>query len=372
LNDAEKPLNGKGIPLPPDTLVLQWHITERCNRRCLHCYQEGPPRTELPFKDLLRILGQFTELLDDLSERTGAPVRGHINVTGGEPFIREDFLDLLEAFHATGDQIRFGILSNGSFIDGVMAGRLRALNVQSIQVSMEGTQETNDRIRGEGAYEQTVSALEHLVRERIPTAISFTAHRGNFREFIDVARLGRKLGVTRIWSDRLIPWGTGQGLAQQGLSRDETREFFEIMYEAHNEGLRTFCTSQIFMYRALQFLVAGGTPYRCGAAHRIISLQPNGDLFPCRRMPIPAGNVMERRLVDLYHDSELFQALREPNRISEGCRDCSFERKCRGGLRCLSFAVTGDPFRADPGCWRASQPAPALGPISFDGQRGPG
>ncbi|MEA3325633.1 MAG: SPASM domain-containing protein, partial [Euryarchaeota archaeon] len=77
---------------------------------------------------------------------------------------------------------------------------------------------------------------------------------------------------------------------------------------------------------------------------------PNGDLYPCRRMPIRAGNLLETPLIELYYESDLFCALRK--RISEGCEGCFYSGLCRGGLRCLSYALTGDPFTTDPGCWQ--------------------
>jgi radical SAM protein with 4Fe4S-binding SPASM domain len=86
----------------------------------------------------------------------------------------------------------------------------------------------------------------------------------------------------------------------------------------------------------------------------LLTVQANGDLYPCRRMPIKVGNLLEKPLAQLYYENDLFQALRGPDRISESCNECSFIAKCRGGLRCLSYAVTGDPFQADPGCWIAA------------------
>jgi radical SAM protein with 4Fe4S-binding SPASM domain len=340
-------------PLHRGRLVLQWHITDRCNLCCAHCYQEDHPARELPFQDLLKILEQFKELIDQLGDGEVPPVRGHINVSGGEPFVRKDFLDLLETFAANRDWLSFGILTNGTFIDETMAQRLRQLKPAFVQVSIEGTRVTNDNIRGRGALERTVSALKHLVREHIPSVISFTAHRGNFREFTEVALLGSELGVKRVWADRLIPLGSGESLKEQMLSPDETREFFNIMYRAHNEAMRKFSRTEISMHRALQFLVGGGHPYHCGAGETLITVLPNGDLYPCRRMPIRVGNLMETPLTELYFTCDLFCSLRNPNNISDECRDCIFSSKCRGGLKCLSYAVTGDPFKADPGCWRS-------------------
>jgi len=345
------------IPRSQRRLTLQWHITERCNRRCRHCYQEGyAGDEELPFEDLLNILQQFKALVEHVSRKWDPlPFHGYINVSGGEPFIRKDFLDLLEIFSANSEWLGFGVLTNGTFIDAKTALRLRELGASNVQVSIEGTKERNDDIRGPGAYDQTVSALKHLTKERLPTSISFTAQRSNYHEFVDVARFGRELGVSRVWSDRLIPWGNSAEMTDEVLSPEETREFFEIMHKAHGESAQSFCQTEIYMRRGLQFLVAAGRPYRCGAGNSLITRQPNGDLLPCRRMPICVGNVMETPLIELYEESDLFRSLRDEDRISEGCEECSFAKQCRGGLKCLSYALTGDPFKADPGCWLAER-----------------
>jgi len=331
----------------PKSLLLQWHITERCNLRCAHCYQDNYARNELSFADLLKVLAQFKNLLATLSQRAGKPLHAHITVTGGEPFARRDFLDLLEIFAAHSKRFSFGILTNGSFIDAPMAQRLRKLAPRFVQVSVEGAEATHDSIRGKGNLAQTVSAIKNLRREGIRTLISFTAHRRNFREFPEVARLGRRLRVDRIWSDRLIPCGSGANLREAVMRPNETKEFFEIMAQTRKGGW--FSRTEIAMQRALQFLVGGGRPYHCTAGDSLLAVQPNGDLYPCRRMPIRVGNLLEMPLLELYDNSELLLALRE--QISEGCENCFYGKFCRGGLKCLSYAATGDPFKTDPGCW---------------------
>ena len=179
------------VPYRPHRLVLQWHVTERCNLRCTHCYQEGYSGDELPFNDLLKLLQQYQDLLDTWERPPwSSPVRGHVTVTGGEPFVRKDFLDLLEVFAANRRRFSFAVLTNGSFIDAALAYRLRQLRPAYVQVSIEGTRATHDHIRGAGNYDRTLAAVRHLVRSGIRTMISFSAHRGNFREFPDVCRVG--------------------------------------------------------------------------------------------------------------------------------------------------------------------------------------
>lgn len=339
----------------PRLLVLQWHVTERCNFRCEHCYQEQySARDELDFDGLLGVLDQFVEFIAHCREQEmPRPVRAHINVAGGEPFVRKDFLDLLAVFAEKKEHFSYGILSNGSLIDRELARRLCELGTSFVQVSIEGTAETNNAIRARGAFERAVEALKQLRIENVPTIISFTAHRGNYREFPEVARIGREVGAAQVWADRLIPAGSGLGLGELSLTPDETREFFEIMESSRAQGGYGFCPTDISMGRALQFRVGGGTPYRCVAGEDLITVQPNGDVYPCRRLPILVGNLTQTRLIDLYYESELFQKLRGHTE-SVGCEGCSFSKQCRGGLRCLSYAATGDPFASDPGCWHAA------------------
>jgi len=355
-----------GEPYVPDGLLLQWHITERCNLRCSHCYQDGYSGQELDFGDLLNIMSQFKDLLKWWSRDSKRPaVTGHITVTGGEPFVRADFVDLLEVFAANREHFSFAVLSNGSFIDGAMARRLRGLAPRFVQISIEGTRARHDEIRGAGNFDRTISAIRHLIDAGVRTLISFTAHRRNYREFGDVARLGTELGVSRVWADRLIPSGGASTMAEQMLGPKQTREFFEIMAEARAEAQRCrFGRTEIAMHRALQFQVCGGRPYHCTAGDTLVTVQANGDLYPCRRMPIRVGNLMETPLARLYYDSHLFRALRDRNRVSEGCGGCLYERFCRGGLKCLAYAVTGDPFGGDPGCRRAREAKMHTG---FDG-----
>jgi radical SAM protein with 4Fe4S-binding SPASM domain len=345
----------------PPGLLFQWHITDRCNLRCTHCYQDSYLGEEPEFGELLHILAQFRELTDFWKKKVPG-FRCHITVSGGEPFVRKDFSDLLDVFYAQREYFSFAILTNGSFIDEQTARRLKKLQAAFVQISLEGGRDIHEKIRGKGSYELAVRALQNLVREKIRSFISFTAHRGNYKEFPAVARLGKKLGVSRVWSDRLIPRGSGAEMADLLLHPAGTRQFFQLMVRCrpgkllHLPLLRHLHKTEIAMHRALQFLCGDGRPYHCTAGDSLMTVLPNGELLPCRRMPVSVGNLKEKHLAELYYTSDLFRDLRDRRRISRGCENCFYQKLCRGGLKCLSYAVYGSPFRADPGCWRADHP----------------
>ena len=76
---------------------MQWHLTNRCNKRCSHCYQEGYQNKEFTTEELLSIGNQYLELLDTYNRLYNINCKGHINITGGEPFLHMDRIyDLLD------------------------------------------------------------------------------------------------------------------------------------------------------------------------------------------------------------------------------------------------------------------------------------
>ncbi len=341
----------------PGNLLFQWHITERCNLRCAHCYQDQAPAGELPLEELLAIHGQYLNLLGRW-RTAGKRVRGHITVTGGEPFTYRDFGPLLECFASHLDSHSFGILTNGVLIDQPRARWLKKLRPAFVQASLDGLPETHDRLRGAGNFNEVLKGISHLRKAGIYTVASFTAQRSNFREFPKLVEMARRHGINRIWADRLIPAGNAAGWQDQMLDAEETREFFNLMLQARVEAAsHWWFHTEVSMHRALQFLVGGGHPYHCTAGHSLLTVMPNGDVFPCRRLPILAGNLLKTPLPELYHDSPVLRQLRDETRLGENCQHCLHRAACRGGLKCLAYATTGNPFQGDPGCWLRQQPA---------------
>ena len=137
-------------------ITLQWHLSEACNLRCKHCYQENHVPVQLPYKDLLKILNQYRKLLKE----TGC--LGHINLTGGEPLFCPHLFKLLDEFKKDKDLYSFAILTNGTLLTDETAKKLASYDPWFIQVSLEGGKKTNDFVRGEGTYEKIGEAIKLL------------------------------------------------------------------------------------------------------------------------------------------------------------------------------------------------------------------
>lgn len=343
----------------PTRFHLQWHITDRCNWHCKHCYQtEEYIKNELDTEGLFHILNQYIDALKLWK------IKGTINVTGGEPFVREDFFQLLEKIHENKDIIsRVGVMSNGSLITKEIARKLKEVGVQMVQVSLEGLKEINDDIRGKDSFEKIVRAAKILVEEGMPTTISLTSHKSNYKDFPKVVELGKEIGVNTVWTDRLVPYGHGKQLEKDMLEPLEVKEHYEnihrISKKLREEGSKTHVPTS----RALYFLAADNKmfcrSYTCQAAESLTVVMPNGDVLACRRLPIVVGNLMKQSFFEIWYSNEMLWRLRDRNEINSVCRNCEQFEKCMGGARCVIYGYCGDPFAPDPQCWKAFEKLPS-------------
>ncbi len=323
--------------------VLQWHLSENCNLKCLHCYQENHKPMQLKYEQLLKIYNQYKNLLKKLN------MKGHINITGGEPLCNPHLFKILDLINKDKDFITFSILSNGTLITKEIAKKIAGYNPYYVQVSLEGGKRINDYIRGKGTYKKIAKGITNLRNENIFTSISFTATRLNYKEFPKVVRYARRYGVNNVWSDRYIPLGSSSD-KDLALDYAQTREYLKIM---NRERLKLKKNKKnhttISMYRALQFQKTNDFAYGCTAGDTLLTVMENGDLVPCRRMPIVVGNLLKDKMYDLYVKSELLIDLRK-FRVPDECKSCEHSETCRGGLKCLTYAIYKDLNHKDVGC----------------------
>ena len=326
--------------------VLQWHILHKCNLRCTHCYQDDYA-AECSGEQLEALFYQY------LAFCRAYGFRGHINFTGGEPLLSKDLFPLLARCEENG--VTFGILTNGTLLDSETAERLGSLKGLSfVQVSIDGTKETHDRVRGKGNFDRAFAGLRRLKQNGIQTMAAFTCHKGNYRELPAVIRTVRRAGIDRFWADRLIPMGSSR---EDVLSAEEYRTVIQCLTKEHHKK-RRFSRTDVHLNRSLQFLEGGSCYYHCSAGTDLLTLFADGTLLPCRRLPLPIGNCLETDMLTLYRNSPLIREL-QAQRIPDECSSCAKASLCRGGAKCLTYALTGDYTRKDPNCYYPAPDKPA-------------
>lgn len=328
-------------------MIFQWHITNRCNLRCLHCYQQTyEDVNELSLADIEDILAQIDQFSVEHSEHG----RIHIILTGGEPLLFSHLETLIKKVHERKTIRSYSLLTNGHYVDAAHVQFLKKYRPAYVQISLDGTKKNHEIIRGPGSFDKAMQGIKQLVAAKIRTTISFTATRKNYKDFLRLSFLCNRLNINCLWTDRVIPNPSDtEGLS---LGPAEVRKYFWLLRLAFFINLLHPVTQNwISAARALQFLALPfRKPYRCSAGRKLLAIMPDGDVYPCRRMERKVGNLFENSVSTIYTSNDFLVRLRDDDAIIRGCEGCKHEKTCRGGLRCLALAKNNDPFTRDPGC----------------------
>jgi mycofactocin radical SAM maturase len=330
---VERFAEGLGAPI-----CLTWELTYACNLACVHCLSSSGRRDP-------RELGtaECFAVVDELQ----AMGVFYVNLGGGEPMLRRDFLEVVDC--AVDHRVGVKFSTNGTYLDATAARRFAAMDHLDIQVSLDGaTADVNDAVRGTGSYEVALRAMGHLAEAGFgPFKVSVVATRANIDQldaFEAVAeRFGAQLRVTR-----LRPSGRGAASWHElRPTQDQQRQLYRWLLDR----------PQVLTGDSFFHLSALGDPLPglnlCGAGRVVCLIDPVGDVYACPFVihdRFRAGNVRDvGGFAGVWADSELFEDLRRPGNPG-ACTSCGSFDSCRGGCMATKFFVGLDLEDPDPEC----------------------
>jgi radical SAM protein with 4Fe4S-binding SPASM domain len=199
---AEKPAvkHPPLIPSPvPSLRYLELQITDRCNLSCRHCYIRETHHHELSVQQVRILLGEL-EALQGL----------RVLITGGEPFLHSNFSAINSML--PGFLIRKVLFTNGLLLS---EKKLRGLNVDEIQFSIDGMGYAHDRIRGKGTFRKVIEALQLARNHGFQVSVATMVHAENLKDFDSMEQLFKEMGV-REWAVD-IPCVTGKSAEDSNL-----------------------------------------------------------------------------------------------------------------------------------------------------------
>ena len=327
---------------------IQWHITNFCNLRCRHCYQEDFSKShDLDWSGLKKVADSFLATLKEWDRAAS------IHLTGGEPLLKQELFLLLDHLDQQPGVQELGIISNGLLFDKAVIQKLSSYSkLKKIKISLDGADaEIHDSLRRRGAFEKVMQTLSLIQEEgEFEIILMFTLMKRNYRSLPPLLHLCQDLGIDGLILERFIPWGRGREIIDQVLSREEWREVVRALLRFFSADTEEF---DVLPYQAFQVIFGEGeselSGAPCVAGTDGFCIMPQGDLFPCRRFPVSIGNLLSQPLKHLWERSEILAKLKKKENLKGRCGRCSIQ-DCRG-CRSLALALTGDYLEEDPHCW---------------------
>ncbi len=228
------------------------------------------------------------------------------------------------------------ILSNGTLITADVACRLVDSGCRLVQVSLEGMEEVHDAIRGLGSFQQAWQGIEAARAAGIQVTVAMTVSRQNRDQVMAVARFAEE-HTDRVGFHRLVPLGSGAEMRDEMLTPSE---LWEMMEEVHHfkEGIDIDVPLRDPVWRAYFNPRGCNGVSGCSAGYNGLTVESNGDAYPCRRLPIVLGNIQGCSFEEIWR-SEILEQLRDRDRLKGRCGGLPLALAMRG--------LSGHPLRPD-------------------------
>jgi uncharacterized protein len=303
-------------------------LTEACNFRCPYCYQSHRP-SHLANHAFQRVLRYLTNQMRTLRHL-------HVNWFGGEPLIRFAFLKVLSeqiAAAAAQADCRFTqyLTTNGYLMTANRASELAALGISNVQITVDGDQESHDRVRflasGRGTYRRVLEACHHVVAAKMELLLRINVSKWSAprvaRLLDDLVEYGITPTNTVIHATRLVDHGTCDGGMSSAVfdPQEFAYAWIEILKAVTARGFNLPSLAPIayncpFDLRQAVMIGADGTLRHCSSSDgRLAEISDIGE---------------ETNLTSLYH------LVKDRNPLEDKqCRDCICLPLCMGGCSYL-------------------------------------
>jgi len=329
-----------------------------------------------------------------------------VNLSGGEPFLREDILSIIEGL--VQNNLRFSINSNGSLITLVHAEHLaKTGRCNSVQISLDGpSSESHDIFRGKGSFLNAVRGIKHLMQAGVKVQVRVTIHKRNLSFLAEMAHyllvdLGLPqfstnsasyLGLCRkntslvqltaqerseaqkiLWDlNQLYP---GRINAQAGplaeakdwMEIKKAQEKISITTQQNTETMaldaaRSSLPNKSFEEKVPAHFIPsnkkGGTLSACGNPWSRLAITSDGSIIPCTQLShLKMGNINSVAIEGIWKSHPDMVSLRERSDIPltkfDECKSCKYLPFCRGGCPATAYTSTGELNVPSPdACWK--------------------
>jgi len=272
--------------------LLGWlEITRACNLRCAHCFVEGGPVRggELATEEILALLDTWADM--------GVLC---VVITGGEPTIHPDFVDIVGHAHDLGFAV--SIATHGKVIARDVILDLPRTDV-IISVSLDG--EHNPRGL-EAEFPRVTERLLALQSEGFHTSIMTTTTRANVGQLRGIIEWAIDHNVS-LRSVPFVPMGRGLHHRELGnnLADVELASRFwieEEKWERKHDRTLGLCTGKVYNF----LLAMAFATRRCMSGRGLCYVDSAGDVYPCTTCSggktLPGGNVHTQGFRDIWAD----------------------------------------------------------------------
>ena len=299
-------------------LRVMFELTYRCNFRCRHCYvpQSYRKYNELKTKEVFFILNQLRDI--------GC---FYLGFTGGEPFIREDIMDIL--WYAKKKGFEIIIYTNGSLIDEERTDELAHLRPNKIDITIPAlSKDAFERISGvSGSRDKVFSAIDLLHKKGVNLGFKSCVLKENEKEINQIQDFAHSLGALHRLDDMLLPGldGSKESYKYRGRLKDN----LDPNPKSQATSKKTAeCHGEHYEIRTVDYGLWTEELFKCGVGVSQAAITPLGELKMCLMIDYPKYKILKGSLKEAWEKlKELVENIKSDENYQ--CDKCELEPYCK-------------------------------------------
>jgi radical SAM protein with 4Fe4S-binding SPASM domain len=312
--EVHQRLSGKRLPIGGSL-----ELTQRCNNRCVHCYNNLAAGNKAALKNELS-LDEHCRIIDEIAGFGCL----WLLLTGGEIFLRKDFLDIYT--YAKQKGLLITLFTNGTLITPDIADYLEQLPPFSIEITLYGnTRKTYESITGiPGSYDRCLNGIRLLMDRNLPLKLKTMAIAQNKHEIVDMKRFVEEELELDFKFDAMV-----------SPRRDCSQSPLEVRLTPQEiVALDLEDTDRVAEWE--QFAVRFNKPvvnpdkvdklYQCGGGFQSFAIDPFGRLSAC----VLSGNTYDLRMGSFKEGWEKYLLSLRQKKITRTtkCSNCRIKSMC--------------------------------------------
>ena len=290
----------------PAHLIL--HVTSRCNYACKTCFVDFNKyrgSEDLTIREISEIAGFYKNLL-------------WLDISGGEPFLREDLAEICAKFNAANLSIPTNCFDPALITERVIEIKKKTTSVLSVSISMDGFENINDEIRRKGSFLYALETIKRLKKiSNIRVKVNTVLTEKNYEELIPFMAFVSELGVN--FHSIIFKRGKTAGKEYSCPSPEKFKKIKAEIYkkwEFYNYGLNRFSAGILRNYQKQMFeascqVMEKNYQYpRCLAYKYHSVIYPDGDIAFCENR-CSFGNIRRQKISELLNSVNAKQHRKE-------------------------------------------------------------
>ena len=335
-------------PVYKGPVIAHLAITNACNMNCKYCSVKN---MHSKIKNGLTT-DEYKKIIDKLVELGTF----QIGLTGGEPTTRKDLIELVK--YIADKNVACNLTTNGYKVSEDLIIKLKEAGLTQVQISLDSyRKEVHEKYRTEGSFDKALEAARLFKKHGFIVGVDTVITNENLddiEEFMNFLEENNFDGLT------IIKLKQGyldlETFKKQVPEYNKYAELIDKVCRRNGKLEVTIdCSSVANLCKTLTLeeqnkIHSAG----CPAGHTLISIAPNGDVYPCAALTnekYKVGNMLIDDFEKMWNENEILKSLRGiKNNVEGKCKNCPKLDVCRAGCRGIADSLNDKQYMSDINC----------------------